>query len=120
MFIVYIVHYFKNLGSTVTDDCLLDEELDCRIQCATTSFGRLWDTLWSSHDISNKTKLSVYTAAITSALLAGAETWTLYQNTLCDCDASNKDIYEPSSVFHTPTESPLFKLLIELLCPILR
>ena len=73
------VHYFKYLGSTVTDDCRLDKELDCRIHCATTSFGRLWDRLWSSHDISNKTKISVHTAAITSALHFGAETWTLYQ-----------------------------------------
>ena len=73
------VHSFKYLGSTVTDDCRLDKELDCRIQCATTSFGRLWNRLWSSHEISNKTKISVYTAAITSALLFGAETWTLYQ-----------------------------------------
>ena len=73
------VHSFKYLGSTVTDDCRLDKELDCRIQCATTSFERLWDRLWSSHDISNKTKISVSNAAITSALLFGAETWTLYQ-----------------------------------------
>ena len=73
------VHSFKYLGSTVADDCRMDKELDCRIQCATTSFGRLWDRLWSSHDISNKTKISVYKAAITSALLFGAETWTLYQ-----------------------------------------
>ncbi len=29
---------------------------------------------------SNKTKISVYKAAITSALLFGAETWTLYQS----------------------------------------
>ena len=74
------VHSFKCLGSTVTDDCRLDTELDFRIQCAMTSFGRLWDRLWSSHGISNKTKISVYTAAITSALLFGAETWTLYQS----------------------------------------
>ena len=73
------VHSFKYLGSTVTDDCRMDKELDCRIQCATTCFGRLWDRLWSSHDISNKTKISVCKAAITSALLFGAETWTLYQ-----------------------------------------
>ena len=73
------VYSFKYLGSTVTDDCRMDKELDCRIQCATTSFGRLWDRLWSSHDISNKTTKTVYNAAITSALLFGAETWTLYQ-----------------------------------------
>ena len=94
------VHSFKYLGSTVTDDCRMDKELDCRIQCATTSFGRLWDRLWSSHDISNKTKISVYKAAITSALLFGAET--------------------SSSVSHIPTESPMIKSLTELACPILR
>ena len=53
------VHTFRYLGSTVTDDCRLDKELDCRIRCATTSFGRLWNRLWTSHDISNKTKISV-------------------------------------------------------------
>ena len=37
------------------------------------------DRIWSSHDISKKTKISVYTAAITSALLIRAESWTLYQ-----------------------------------------
>ena len=68
------VYSFKYLGCTVIDDCRLDKELACRIQCATTSFG-----LGCSHDISNKTKISVYNAAITSALLFGAETWTLYQ-----------------------------------------
>ena len=36
------VHSFKYLGSTVTDDCRLDKELDCRIQCVTTSFGRVY------------------------------------------------------------------------------
>ena len=53
------VHSFKYLGSTVTYDCRMDKELDCRIQCASTYFGRLWDRLWSSHDMSNKTKISV-------------------------------------------------------------
>ena len=76
------VHSFKYLSSTVTDDCRLDKELNCRIQCATTSFGRVWDRLLSSHDISTKIKISVYNAAITSALLFGAETWTLYQRQL--------------------------------------
>ena len=70
------VHSFKYHSSTVTDDCRLDKELDCRIQCATTSVGRLCDR-WSAHDISNRTKLSVYNAAITTAQLFGAETWTL-------------------------------------------
>ena len=59
------VHSFKYFGSTVADDCRLDKELDCRIQCATTSFGRLWGRLWSSHDISTKAKIGVYNAAIT-------------------------------------------------------
>ena len=73
------VHSFKYVDNTVTYDYRLDKELDCRIQCVTTSFGRLWDRLWSSHDICTKTTISVYHAAITSALLFGAETWTLYK-----------------------------------------
>ena len=33
------------------------------------------------------------------------------KDTLCDCDVSNNDIYEPSSVSHIPTESPMIKSL---------
>ena len=67
------VHSFKYLDSTITDDCRMDKELDCRSQCATTSFGRLWDRIWSSHDISNKTKINVYNAAITSAIYSSVQ-----------------------------------------------
>lgn len=77
-----IVESFTYLGSTVTSDCKLDKELDNRIQCASTSFGRLYKRLWSSHDISTRTKISVYNAVILSALLYGAETWTLYRRHL--------------------------------------
>lgn len=73
------VDTFKYLGSTITSDCKLDKELDSRIQCASTSFGRLWGRLWSSHDITKETKMNVYTAVVTSAMLYGAESWTLYQ-----------------------------------------
>ena len=76
------VHSFKYLGSTVTDDCRMDKELDCRIQCATTSFGRLWDRLWSSHDISNKTKISVQSCNHLSTTLRSGNVDAL-SKTLC-------------------------------------
>ena len=73
------VQSFKYLGSTVTSDCSIDKELDNRIQCASSSFGRLWKRLWSSHDIKVTTKIAVYNAVVLSTLLYGAESWTLYR-----------------------------------------
>ena len=115
------LHSFRYLGSTVTYDCRLDKELDCRIQWATTSFGRLWDRLWSSHDISNKKKISVYTASsLPQHYSSEQKRGRFIKDILCDCDVSNNDIYEPSSEFHIPTESPMITFLIELARPILR
>ena len=70
---------------------------------------------WSSHDISTKTNISVYNAAITSALLFGAETWTLYQRHFVRLRRVQQHLH-----FHIPTESPMVKSLTELACPTLK
>ena len=72
------IQSFKYLGSTVTSDCSIDKELDNRIQCASSSFGRLWKRLWSSHDTKVTTKIAVYNAVVLSTFLYGTALWTLY------------------------------------------
>lgn len=46
---------------------------------ASAAFGRLRERLWNNHHVSIKVKCKVYRAVVLSALLYGAETWTIYQ-----------------------------------------
>eukprot|EP00795_Rhopilema_esculentum_P005845 gene5845-11164_t len=46
---------------------------------ASAAFGRLQERLWNNHHVSIKVKCKVYRAAVLSALLYGAETWTIYR-----------------------------------------
>ena len=70
---------FTYLGSVLTDDGGMEKEVSNRIQKASTSFGNLESRLWSRHGIGLRTKISIYTTCVLSALLYGCETWTLYR-----------------------------------------
>ena len=69
---------FPYLGSTISDDAQLDHEIERRIAKASSSFGRLKDRVWKSHDIKLETKIALFKAVVISMLLYGGETWTLY------------------------------------------
>ena len=71
---------FKYLGSYVTNDCAMKEELASRIQAASCAFGRLRKRLFDSHNINTKTKIKVYNQCLMPILVYGSETWTLYQH----------------------------------------
>ena len=73
------VSKFKYLGSHLSNDNKVDEEISHRIQSATISFGKLNKKLWYNHDISLKTKLKVFKTAVLSALLYATETMTLHR-----------------------------------------
>lgn len=72
------VHRFKYLGSYLTSDCRLDEELAARIQAASCAMGRLRDRVFDCRDLTVETKLNVYNQCIMPLLLYASETWTLY------------------------------------------
>ena len=73
------VSCFKYLGSNISADCALDDEVNYRIGKASGAYGRLRIRVFENHNISLRTKVSVYHAVVVSSLLYGSEAWTLYQ-----------------------------------------
>lgn len=70
---------FTYLGSTITSTNSADLEVERRIRSATKAYGALQKRLWSCHDISVKTKVKVYSAAVLPCLLYSIECTTLYR-----------------------------------------
>lgn len=72
------VDRFKYLGSLVSKDCTMKEELITRIQSTSTAFGRLKERVFDNHNLTVITKVNVYVQCLLPILLYGSETWTLY------------------------------------------
>lgn len=68
----------KYLASYVTKNCKLDEETTAWIQAASCAIGRLRDWVFNCRDLTVGTKLMVSNQCVTSLMLYGSETWTLY------------------------------------------
>nr|VZI41399.1 unnamed protein product [Spirometra erinaceieuropaei] len=73
-----VVENFPYLGSTLSRNTKIDEEVANRISKASQAFGRLQNTVWNRHGLQLSTKLKMYKAVILPTLLYGAETWTVY------------------------------------------
>lgn len=71
------VNNFKHLGSIVTVNHNIDEEICSGINKASAAYGRLRIRAFQSKNLRLNTKVSVYTAVCISTLLYGAETWTV-------------------------------------------
>ena len=76
------VECFRYLGSNMSSNCCLDDEINYRICKGTSAFGRLNSMVFKNHNLKIQTKISVYNAVVVSALLYGSETWTLYRRQL--------------------------------------
>ena len=72
-----IVPEFKYLGSTILPTGQAKIEIGVRTDNARKAFVQLKCVLWRKKEISLKTKLRVYEAAIRPVLLYGCETWPL-------------------------------------------
>ena len=70
---------FRYLGSTVSSNARIDKEICYRIGNASAAFGKLQDRLWKNRHVSVRVKCKVYRAVVLTALLYGAETWTVYR-----------------------------------------
>ncbi|VDM04029.1 unnamed protein product [Schistocephalus solidus] len=69
---------FASLGSTLSPNTRIDDQVAQRISKANQAFGRLQASVWNRHGIHLNTKLKVYKAIVLMTLLYGAETWTVY------------------------------------------
>ncbi|BHF70339.1 hypothetical protein SprV_0301338900 [Sparganum proliferum] len=73
-----VLENFPYLGSTLSHNTKIDEEVASRISKASQAFGRLQSTVWNRHGLQLSTKLKMYKAVILPTLLYGAKTWTVY------------------------------------------
>nr|VZH93823.1 unnamed protein product [Spirometra erinaceieuropaei] len=76
--LLQVVENFPYLGSTLSRNTKIDDEVANRISKASQAFGRLQSTVWNRHGLQLNTKLKMYKAVILPTLLYGAETWTVY------------------------------------------
>ena len=74
------VNRFTYLGSTLSQNVTIDDEVNVRIARASATFGRLHANVWNRRGISLHTKLKVYRAIVLPTLLYACETWTVYQS----------------------------------------
>nr|VZI23255.1 unnamed protein product [Spirometra erinaceieuropaei] len=72
-----VVENFPYLGSTLSRNTKIDDEVANRISKASQAFGRLQSTVWNRYGLQLSTKLKMYKAVILPTLLYGAETWTV-------------------------------------------
>ena len=73
------VNKFTYLGSTLSRNVIIDDEVDARLAKANSAFGRLSKNVWNRRGITLETKIKVYRAAVMTTLLYGSETWTVYR-----------------------------------------
>ena len=73
------VNNFRYLGSHLSSDCGMDDEIVYRVSQANSAFGRLRERVFDNRNLSLETKVMVYQAVCLSALLYGSESWTLYR-----------------------------------------
>lgn len=74
-----VVDKFTYLGSTLSRNVVIDDEVNARLAKASAAFGRLYSKVWNRRGITTETKIKVYRAVVLTALLYGCETWTIYQ-----------------------------------------
>ena len=69
----------KYLGSYISANCTLDDDMNYRIGQANGAYGRLRAKVSKNHNLSMTTKVMVHQAVVLSSLLYGREAWALYQ-----------------------------------------
>ena len=67
------------LGSTISSNGYMDDEIQKRMAKASASFGRLRQRLWNNQHVSLRVKGNIYRVVALPTLLNGAEAWTVYR-----------------------------------------
>ena len=82
---VEVVKNFTYLGSVLSNEGSIEEEVCSRVSKASSIVGRL-NNLWRMPHISRRTKMRIYNASVGSVLLYAAETWPLKSTILSMID----------------------------------
>ena len=69
---------FKYLGSILSEDCSVDQEIQNRIKQASAAFGRLRHRVFQNNNLHLHTKVAVYQAVCITTLLYSCEAWVTY------------------------------------------
>ncbi|VDN31414.1 unnamed protein product [Dibothriocephalus latus] len=69
-----VVDNFAYLGSTLSRNTRIDNEVTRRISKASQAFGRLQSSVWNRHGFQMSTKLKTYGAVVFTTYLCGADT----------------------------------------------
>ena len=67
------VSTFSYLGSVISDDCTINNDIATCLQKANRPYGALQKRLWSHRDIKVKIKINVHKAVILTTLLYGSQ-----------------------------------------------
>ena len=67
------------LGSKISSNGCIDDEIHRRMAKTSAPFGRLRQRLWNNHHVSMRVKDKIYRTIVLSTLLYGAEAWTVYR-----------------------------------------
>ena len=73
---------FTYLGSVLSNDCSINDEVTRRIALASNAFGKLSRRVFLNHNITLATKRAVYRAVCLSILMYGCESWAPYRHQL--------------------------------------
>ena len=81
-----LVVKFSYLGSTLSENIVVDDDISMPLSRAGAAFGNLTRRLWNEHGIATAIKVKVYKAVVITTLLYGCETWTLYRRHIKQLD----------------------------------
>ena len=73
-----VVDKFTYLGSVLSKNLTIDDEVNNRLAKASAIFGRLSKNVWDCEGLSAHTKLKVNKTVVLSILLYACETWNMY------------------------------------------
>jgi len=80
------VDKFCYIGSILSSNAVVDDDISARLSKASSAFGRLSKRLWNDHGIRLDTNIAVYKAAILTSLLYGCESWVLCRRHIVKLD----------------------------------
>jgi hypothetical protein len=73
------VDKFTSLGSTLSRNVVIDDEVNARLAKASVAFCRLYKNVWDIRGNTTETKIKVYRAVVLTTLLCDCEAWIVYQ-----------------------------------------